>query len=357
MATLQHIDSPDRGVVLLDENNRITCANKRAAELFGVEMHALVGNELPASIPLRSGGEAVIEEVIESLTETGAVLHRYSTPIYSSRGVPAGRIEIYSDITRRRGLEREIIDRNAELATLNERLKEAQEQLVASERLRALGEMAAGIAHDINNVLGIILGNVQLARRRLEDSPEVTRNIDAIELAARDAAETVRKLRGIGRPLDKTTFHRVDLSQLAREMVDSTLPALAQSSPQTRFDYELSLDGTCETWADPAEIREALRNLLLNAVQAIDGDGKIVVSTLGEGDWVEVAVSDNGVGMDEETRERIFDPFFTTRGAQGTGLGMSMVSAIAVRHGGRVVVESSEGIGSTVRLRLPRGSD
>ena len=356
MAALRNLDSPERGVVLLDKNLEITFANRRASEIFGAAIHDLIGRALPDAIAHRRVEEnEVLEEVLESSLGRGIVLHRYSTPIYSSDGAPAGRVEIYSDITVRRELEKEILDRNEELAELNTQLEEAQERLVQSERLRALGEMAAGVAHDINNVLGIILGNVQLAKRKLESGSGAAKSIEAIELAAEDAAETVRRLREIGKPVDTSRYEVVDLSEVAQDVVGAAVPAWRESGAQEGADItvQTDLEHGCKVLGNAVELREALANILLNAAQALDASGRIEVRTSCDSEHADLTVYDTGAGMSEETRKRVFDPFFTTRGAEGTGLGMSMVDAIAIRHGGKVIVDSQEGKGTTVTLRVP----
>lgn len=355
MATLRNVETPDRGVILLDGNLWITYANKRAAEIFGISISELISSELPHGIANRPvSPEEIVDEVLESFSDLSVTIHRYSTPIYSSDRKVAGRVEIYSDITARRELEKEILDRNVELAELNRQLEDAQEQLIQSERLRALGEMAAGVAHDINNVLGIILGNAQLAKRKADPDSSVAQSLGAIEMAARDAADTVRRLREIGKPIDTSTYQAVDLSEIVEDVVGSVFPAWRESgSHGAEITVETDLQPGCVVLGNATELREALANLLLNAAQSIDTCGRIDLSTSRDGFYTELRVRDTGAGMNEETRKRLFDPFFTTRGAEGTGLGMSMVDAIAIRHRGKVLVESEEDKGTMITLRLP----
>ena len=356
MAALRNIDSPERGVLLLDKNHKIFFANRRASQIFEKSISDLIGSELPRIIASRSMDDSdIIEEVIEGMFAQGAVFHRYSTPVLSYDSEVSGRVEIYSDITARRELEKEILDRNSELALLNKQLEDAQDQLIHSERLRTLGEMAAGVAHDINNVLGIIIGNAQLAKRKIQSDDNLVQCINAIELAAKDAAETVRRLREIGKPTDSGGYQVIDLSEIVEDVVKSALPAWNESGTHCDgdIDVKINLQPQCYATGNATELREALANILLNAAQAIDSNGKIIISTSTSSDYAELRVTDNGIGMSEETRSRLFDPFFTTRGAEGTGLGMSMVDAIATRHHGKVIVESEEGKGTSVTLRLP----
>ncbi|MCL5104553.1 MAG: HAMP domain-containing histidine kinase [Armatimonadetes bacterium] len=355
MATLSNVESPERGVILLGKDYRIAFANRRAAEVFNIPVESLIGSEVPGSVERRAPDDTeVVEEVLDSLGE-GSIFHRYSAPVYSSDGRLGGRVEIYSDITARRQLEQEILEQNRELADLNAQLEEAQEQLIHSERLRTLGEMAAGVAHDINNVLGIILGNAQIARRKLGDDAPVLKSIDAIELAAKDAAETVRRLREIGKPVDGSGYLPVNLSDIVEDVIHGAVPAWNEYGPRDAegVSVETSLAPGCIVTGNASELREALANVMLNAAQAIEASGKIAVITTHDDIHADLIVRDNGVGMSEETKARLFDPFFTTRGAQGTGLGMSMVDAIAIRHRGKVMVDSEEGKGTTVTLRFP----
>ena len=356
MAALRYIDTPERGVLLLDIDSKIAYANRRASEIFSISIDDLIGAELPDMITHRSmDNEEVVEEVMEGSLQSSSVFHRYSTPVFASDGAVSGRVEIYSDITARRELEKEILDRNVELAELNEQLEEAQDQLIQSERLRALGEMAAGVAHDINNVLGIILGNVQLAKRKLDKDSGALESINAIELAARDAAETVRRLREIGKPIDGSIYQKVDLSGIVDDVVRAAIPAWKESGSDggAKISVETKLLPDCFVMGNASELREALANILLNSAQAIDSSGNIEILTSCDTDHASLIVRDTGVGMSKETRKRLFDPFFTTRGAEGTGLGMSMVDAIAIRHRGKVIVESEEGKGTTIIIRLP----
>jgi len=350
---LQFLESPERGVLLMDVNYVIRCANPRAAEIFNTKLDQLIGFTLPDWIKTRpQNPKDTIEEVLYPDYKVGMVLHRYSGPVYGASGEITGRIELYSDITARRRLETEILERNRQLAELNKRLQKAQEELLRSERLRTLGEMAAGIAHDINNALGIVLGNVQLAKRLLKDNPGVSKCIDSIELAARDAAETVRKLKEIGKPVDRSHYRPLDLSKLAESVATAAIPTWQESGKQIELITEFEPD--CTVNGDEAELREALTNILFNAVQAIKEHGTIKVATKCNGNEVLLTVADNGIGMNDEIKKRVFDPFFTTRGSAGTGLGMSMVAAIAMRPEGKVAIESEEGKGTVVVLRLPK---
>jgi signal transduction histidine kinase/CheY-like chemotaxis protein len=235
-------------------------------------------------------------------------------------------------------------------------LKMAQDHLVQTEKLRALGEMASGVAHDFNNALAAILGRVQLVLRRIED-PTLRQWLEIVEQAALDASQTVRRIQEFTRIRRDQPTETVDLHHVARDAVEMTRTRWRDRAQSEGLDVQvvLRLDPVPPVDGHPAELRQALTNLILNAVDALPRGGVITVSTRADDSWVEVSVADTGVGMSEEVRRRIFEPFFSTKGTRGTGLGLAMVYGIVSRHGGQVAVESREGDGSTVTLRLPAG--
>ena len=232
-------------------------------------------------------------------------------------------------------------------------LTAAQDQLVRTEKLRALGEMASGVAHDFNNLLASILGRAQLTLQRLED-PQLRQWLKVIERAALDGAQTVRRLQEFTRTRRDQPFVAVDLNEIVREALEITQPRWKEepSSRGVALDVRTSFSRVPRVAGDPAELREAMTNLILNALDAMPGGGSLTLATFTEDDEVVVTVADSGVGIPEAIRGKIFDPFFTTKGPSGTGLGLSMTYGILTRHGARVAVESQEGHGTTFRLRF-----
>jgi GAF domain-containing protein/CheY-like chemotaxis protein len=235
-------------------------------------------------------------------------------------------------------------------------LAAAQDQLVRTEKLRALGEMASGVAHDFNNLLAAILGRAQLVLGRLTD-PKLRQWVEIIERAALDGAQTVRRLQEFTRVRRDEPLVAIDLNEIVRDALDIT---------QSRWRDEVSSRGVLidvhTAFADPAvvvgdavELREALTNLILNAVDAMPDGGTLTLRTASATDGVTLVVSDTGIGMPESVRSRIFDPFFTTKGPRGTGLGLSMTYGILSRHGATVDVDTAEGRGTTFRLTFPPG--
>ncbi|HEX4996562.1 MAG TPA: GAF domain-containing protein, partial [Methylomirabilota bacterium] len=232
----------------------------------------------------------------------------------------------------------------------------AQDQLVRTEKLRALGEMASGVAHDFNNLLASILGRAQLLLERIQDV-KLRQWLKVIERAAMDGARTVRRLQdftGIRR--DQPAVD-VDLNQVLQQVLETTESIWRQDrgrSGGAEIQVETALAAELPPVAgDPAELREAFTNLVLNAVDAMPKGGTLTLRTRAAEGQVEVEVRDTGTGIPEHIREKIFDPFFTTKGPKGTGLGLSMAYGILQRHNGRITVESEAGHGTTFRLLFP----
>ena len=244
-----------------------------------------------------------------------------------------------------------------ELMKAYDELKAAQDYMVRSERLRALGEMAGGVAHDFNNILAIVLGRAQLALEDIKDE-KLKKDLQIIEQTAIDAASTVRRLQDFARVRVDRAFEEVEINQVvsgAMEMVESRQMELKERQGII-IDIDSELGKVTPVLGDASELREALVNILFNSMDAMPQGGKIDIKSWRDGRWVALSISDNGVGMSEETRLRIFEPFFTTRAPGGSGLGLAVTYGIITRHGGRVEVESAEGEGSTFNIRLPVSS-
>ncbi|MBI4591374.1 MAG: GAF domain-containing protein [Candidatus Rokubacteria bacterium] len=233
-------------------------------------------------------------------------------------------------------------------------LAAAQDQLVRTEKLRALGEMASGVAHDFNNLLSSILGRTQLLLRRVDD-PKLSQWLQVIEQAATDGARTVRRIQEFARVRRDQPFVAVDLNRMVQEALEVTQSRWLEEAQSRGVTIEVvtNLAAIPPIAGDPTELREALTNLILNAVDAMPDGGTLSLSTRADEETATVIVSDTGIGMPAEVQPSIFDPFFTTKGPKGTGLGLSMTYGIVSRHRGQVAVESAEGRGSTFRLTFP----
>jgi len=238
-------------------------------------------------------------------------------------------------------------------------LQRAQQQLVEQERLRAVGQLAAGIAHDFNNTLSPIVGFSELLLKdpaKRTDPVLLVQWLQFINTAATDAASVVRQIRELSHaPAPDALRVPVDLNQLIPQIIASTQPRWknqAQGEGRT-----LNIVAQCGpiplVTGEEYALREALTNLLFNAVDFTPDGGTITLGTAVDGEFVRCWVSDTGAGMTEETREHCLEPFFTTKGPKGTGLGLAMVQSIAQRYDGTVAIASALGQGTTVTLRLP----
>ena len=235
---------------------------------------------------------------------------------------------------------------------------EGHQRIAQTARLRALGEMASGVAHDFNNTLAVILGRVQLLRKATTDA-NTLRQFDVIEEAARDGTRTVQRIQELTRARPARPFQAVDLNQVVGAVVEATRPRWKEEAEihGVRYDVGMRLTPVPPVMGDAAELREALTNLLFNALDAMPRGGAVTIDTRREGGLVMCQLSDTGAGMPEDVRRRVFDPFFTTKGEKGTGLGLSVTGEIIGRHGGEIDVVSELGLGSAFTIRLPVGRE
>ncbi|MGQ9645573.1 MAG: GAF domain-containing protein [Thermodesulfobacteriota bacterium] len=239
-------------------------------------------------------------------------------------------------------------------------LKQAQDQMVQAEKLRAMGEMASGVAHDFNNLLAVILGNIQLLLHQFDRlSPEEIRErLHTIEKSSRDGAETVRRIQEFAGMRKDKEFTPLSLNELITDVTNVTQPRWKEQTRKRGIEIELMkrLGKIPKILGNPAELREVLTNIVFNAVDAMPNGGQITITTsLHAEDWVEIRITDTGIGMAEEVKKRVFDPFFTTKGVTNTGLGMSVSYGIIKRHGGAIFIESEPGKGTTFIIHLPTG--
>jgi CheY-like chemotaxis protein len=226
--------------------------------------------------------------------------------------------------------------------------------MVQAEKLRALGEMAGGVAHDFNNILAVVLGRTQLALEDVKDE-KLKKDLQVIEQTAIDAATTVRRLQDFARVRVERNFEVLDL----REVVESALQMAESRRVKLKeregidIDVESKLRDIATVEGDAAELREGLLNIIFNAMDAMPKGGKITIEAKRTKKWVTITISDTGIGIPEEIRSKIFEPFFTTRAHKGTGLGLSVTYGIIQRHRGEILVESAVGVGSTFYIKLP----
>ena len=229
-----------------------------------------------------------------------------------------------------------------------------REQLMQSEKLRALGEMAAGVAHNFNNALTAILGHTQLLMTNAHLSLATRDGLSAIQRAGSDAAQVVNRIQTFARDGDSPLpCQPVNLQHLVREVVKVTRPAWTRRvrTPNS-IELRLQLDDVETVLSRPAELREVLINLILNAVDAMPDGGVITLHTLQQEGFGCIAVEDTGIGMDKAVQRQIFDPFFSTKKGAGSGLGLSVSYTLIRSQGGNIEVESAPGEGTRFLVKL-----
>jgi DNA-binding response OmpR family regulator len=265
-----------------------------------------------------------------------------------------------------RELEDRVRVRTGELERSNEALRQAQQALIQQERLRALGQMASGIAHDINNAISpIALYTESLLKRETNLSEPARGQLVTIQRAIDDVAQTVARMREFYRP-SEAQAQRADvaLNLLVHQVIDLTRARWSDQPQRRGVMIELKAELAAELpniRGVDHEIRDALTNLIFNAVDALPHGGVIEVRTSLSNSGsaplqVRLDVTDSGIGMDEETRRRCLEPFFTTKGERGTGLGLAMVYGMAQRHGAALEIDSQPGSGTTLRILFPIGA-
>ncbi|MEO6036082.1 MAG: ATP-binding protein [Verrucomicrobiota bacterium] len=246
-------------------------------------------------------------------------------------------------------------------------LRQTQHIVAQQERLRALGQMASGIGHDINNALSPVVAYAELVMRTEHMCDKNKRYLECIKTAGEDIARIVVNIREFYRKRDtKELLQPVNVNLITQSVIDMTRPRW-RDIPQGKgisISIKTSLaEGLPDIFSNGSELREAVTNLLLNAVEALPQGGTITLTTAlaaGEdppykgAERVILEMRDDGIGMDEQTRKRCLEPFFSTKSSTGgTGLGLAMVFGIVERHKGTIEIESEVGHGTTMRVVFP----
>jgi PAS domain S-box-containing protein len=351
----------DYAIYMLDPRGRVSSWNSGARRLKGYDAPEIIGEHFSrfyteedraSGLPQRGLASAEREGRFEN---EGWRVRQDGTRFWASVVIDAirdddgtllGFAKVTRDVTERR---------NAQLA-----LEEAREALFHSQKMDALGRLTGGIAHDFNNLLTAILGSLEMLRQRLPKTPvdDTTRLLDNAMQAGERGAWLTRRMLAFARHQD-LELKPVDLVTLVRGMSDLLQRSLGPSVViQTRFPLKLP-----DVQADPNQLELALLNLAMNGRDAMPDGGPLIMSAheekiapggaLAPGRYVCFSVTDTGIGMDEATLARATEPFFTTKGpGKGTGLGLSMVHGVAEQSGGRLILRSRKGEGTTSELWL-----
>jgi PAS domain S-box-containing protein len=326
-------------------------------------------SQAPYPLPQRLASNGLRSLVIAPLVVESHVFGVLLVARRLPQGFSSGDCEFLGQLTEHTALAAQQADTYGALQTAYEDLRQTQQAVMQQERLRALGQMASGIAHDINNAISpIMIYTDVLLDKEPGLSARAREFLETIRQAISDVAETVSRMKEFYREREpQLQLAPVQLNLLARQVLDLTRARWSDMALRRGAVIEVSTvlaDNLPDVMGVESEIREALTNLVLNAVDALPNGGKITLRTrVAEGvsnslveapsRRVYLEVIDTGLGMDESTRERCLEPFFTTKGEQGTGLGLAMVYGTAQRHGAEVEIESTPRLGTTMRLSFP----
>ena len=306
-----------------------------------LETLALRGGRYSFAVPLRAGADSL------------GFLHCLST---RPAGFTNEQIQLLYLVADLIGPAVSNCQLHGRLRRAYEELSCTQNQLVQAEKMRALGELAGGMAHDFNNSLCGVLGFLELVLAEKNIAPPVKRYLESARTCTLDAAETVRRVQSFARwQRHEFSVQKIDVNALVRETIELTRhkwESLAHARGGA-VTAEVLTEANAFLAASPAEIREILTNLVFNAVDAMPHGGRLAVHAWSTEADIYLSVRDSGTGMTEAVRQRLFEPFFTTKGERGNGLGLSVTFGIIQRYGGEIIVESAVGVGSTFVIRLP----
>ncbi|GEM_PF-2399523 len=367
------VQSSPVAIVGLTANRNVMSWNPAAEKLFGWTAEEVIGKPYPLVPPdgvesfrerqrRTDAGETMQNQELRRRRKDGSLLDVLvaTAPRFGADGkTPDGLVAILADDSERKRAVAELQDTNERLAAALSELQAIQSKVIQQERLRALGQMASGIAHDLNNALSPVLGFCELLLKvpaNLEDPAKVRRYVELINTGATDAASVVHGLSEFYRqrePLDRLQL--TDLAGLVDQVVALTEPKW-KSQPHAQgveIAVQARVTDVPSIMCNASALREALTNLVLNAVDAMPNGGRITIVGRVVRDRALIEVSDTGGGMPKEVQSRCFEPFFTTKGTQGTGLGLAMVYGIVQRHHGTIEVESIEGRGTSFVISLP----
>ncbi|MGA3190515.1 MAG: response regulator [Bryobacteraceae bacterium] len=258
----------------------------------------------------------------------------------------------------------ELVQVNQDLQEANRKLKETQTQLIQNEKMASLGQLVAGIAHEINNPLAFVLNNLFIVESALEALyPEIEPHLSepSLKKLGKTRARLGEMREGLDRVkalvLDLRTFSRLDEAEFKTVDVGDTIDTvllLLKHKMNGRVHVDKHYTGERTLYCYPGKLHQVLMNLVANAIDAIDGDGKIAIATSRTGQFFLISVSDSGTGIPEAIRSKIFDPFFTTKPlGQGTGLGLAISYGIVQDHGGSIEVKSEKGAGTEFIIKIP----
>ena len=334
-------------MIINPENMKILDANDSAVEFYGYDLNDLLNMRISDLNIMNE--QSIRNEIEKARTEKRSIFnfqHRLASgeirhvQIYSGPIKFGGEEVLYSiihDITEQ---------------------KLAEKALIESQRLSAIGEMSSAVAHDFNNSLQSIFGNLELALLATNLSGKVRNYLETIKTAAQDAATRVELLqRFAGQKYTASRYEPVQINKIVNDVINQTRPLWKDKCEKEGIVIEIvtRMSGEEKVSGNSAELRSVIYNIVKNAIEAMPGGGQIIFETHSDNNVAFLTISDSGTGMDEEVKKRVFQPFFSTKGFElGKGLGLSGAYGIIKEHGGSLTVKESEiGQGTTFEIQLP----
>ncbi|MEX1309628.1 MAG: ATP-binding protein [Candidatus Sulfomarinibacteraceae bacterium] len=348
LATLTAASGRDALAVLDREPVDVVVLDVRMPGMDGIETLRRIKETHPRIEVVMLTGHADLETSLEGM--------RFGFFDYLTKPVQLPQLIEKIDEAYRRRCGEEIDDQEVFTDKL-------QQHMIVADRLSSLGELAASIAHEINNPLAVISESAGWLRSKIGREGTTTEDLEAaagialdkIDAAIDRAVRISRNFLRFARGPD-SHLHDIDLGDLAAEVCDLTSKTVAAANIDVQVRLQPDADLTIRS--DPFQLRQVLLNLVTNAVQAIGRDGRVEVVVGGDAESAHIAVIDDGPGIPEENIERIFEPFFTTKAeGQGTGLGLAVSRGIVEKLNGQIEVVSRPGSGCTFRVVLPRNRD
>ncbi|HEX6730393.1 MAG TPA: ATP-binding protein, partial [Pyrinomonadaceae bacterium] len=339
------LESARESIYAVDHKGCIKWGNTATLKGLGYQRSDLIGRHLLEMV--YDGDQALVQQKLEAALNGEPQTYEMRYFSYTG-GLRYARVDnsplvVDGKTTGVLGIARDITEQ-----------KEERERAARADKLRALGQLASGVAHDFNNSLAAILGRAQLMRRQVNDEALV-RNLNIIQTAAEDAAATVRRIQTFARKSPVKEFELVEVRGLMNDAIEITRTRWENEARLRGLEYAVKLeaDEDCSTYGSASELREVFVNLIVNAVDAMPKGGKLSISCCRMHDHIQLQFADTGMGMPEDVKQKIFEPFFSTKGAHGTGLGLSVSYSIIERHEGSISVDSEPDAGTTFTIELP----
>jgi len=332
------------GVLTVGPDGSVATANAAAERMLGMSEFEMVPKPIGSLFRYDGGISADVAKVLAGRLPLAL---RESTLVTAN----GGEVHVQASTSRMRAVGGTVLGAVVTLEDVSD-IKALTDQLIRADRLAAMGELTAGVAHEVRNPLGVIRASVQLLEDAKGDPSRTHEAAEVIKQEIDRLDRVIKALLDFGRPSKPTLVH-TDLNEVLQDIVLFTNRFAKQSDVHIVEKLDADLPAV---HGDPDQLKQVFLNLVTNAVQAMDKTGgTITIETRGAGEYVEVSVSDNGPGIAVADLPKVFDPFFTKR-AEGTGLGLTIVHRIIDEHEGHIEVESGPG-GTVFNVTLPAALD